>query len=56
MITRRTLNGRVEENDVHEEIPSQVEQLEQVSQGYQGVQGNQVPIMGRGNDVPVVPP
>ena len=47
MNTRRTLSRRVDENDVHEEVPPQVEQVPQ---------GDQVPIVGGGNDVSVVPP
>ena len=47
MYTRRTLTRRVEENNVHEEIPPQVEEVEEVPEG---AQGNQVP------DVSVVPP
>ena len=44
---RRILSRRVDENDVHEEVPPQVEQVPQ---------GDQVPIVGGGNDVSVVPP
>ncbi|TMW93482.1 hypothetical protein EJD97_011599 [Solanum chilense] len=50
MNTRRTLSRRVDENDVHEEVPPQVEQVPQ------GAQGDQVPIVGGGDDVSVVPP
>ena len=46
MNIRRTLVRRVEENDVNEEIPPQVQKVSQ---------GDQVPIVGRSNDVPVVP-
>ena len=53
MNTRRTLARRVKENDVEEEIPPQVDVVENVSQGSQG---NQLPIVGLGNDVPVIPP
>ena len=49
MNTRRPPTRRVDENDVHEEIPTQVEEVEQVPQD------NQVPIVGGGNDVPVGP-
>ena len=40
---------RVEENEVQEEIPPQVEDVEPVPQG---AQCDQVPIMGGGDDVP----
>ena len=50
MNTRRTPATRVKENDVHQEIPPQVEQV------LQGAQGDQVPIVGGDNDVRVVPP
>ena len=50
MYTRRTPARRVEDNDVNEEIPSQVEQVLQCAQG------DQVPIVGEGNEVSVVPP
>ena len=50
MNTRRTLPRIVEDNDVNEEIPPQVEQV------LQGAQGDQVPVVGGGNGVPVVPP
>ena len=53
MNTRRTPARTVEENDVNEEIPPQVEKVEQVPQG---AQGDQVPIIGVGNEVSVVPP
>ena len=43
---RRTPTRRVEENDVNEEIPPQVEKFPQ---------GDQVPIGGQGNDFLVVP-
>ena len=45
--TTRTPSRRVEENDVNEEIPPQVEHV---------AQGDEVPIGGQGNDVLVVPP
>ena len=45
MNIRRTRARRVEENDVHEEIPPQVEEVEQVPQGDQRVHGDQVPIV-----------
>ena len=41
---------RLEEGRVDEEVPPQVEQVPQ------GAQGDQIPIVGRGNDVSVVPP
>ena len=44
MNMRRTPTTSVEENDVHEEIPPQVEEVEQVPQGDQRVHGDQVPI------------
>ena len=37
---------------MYEEIPPQVDQVEQVPQGAKGAQ---VPIVGGGNDIPVVP-
>ena len=43
---RRTLSRRVEENEVKEETPSQVEEVEDVSQG---AEGYQVPIVGIGD-------
>ena len=46
MNTRRTPARRVNKNDVNEDIPPQVDQVSQ---------GDQVPIMGGGNDVLVVP-
>ena len=52
MNRRRTPARRVEENNVHEKIPPQVEQVEQVPQG---AQGYQAPIVGRSNGVPAVP-
>ena len=52
MNTRRTSAKIVEENDVHEEIPPQVEEVERIPQG---AQSDQVPIMSQGNNVPVVP-
>ncbi|XP_015087016.1 uncharacterized protein LOC107030146 [Solanum pennellii] len=54
MNTRRTPDRRVEKNDVHEEIPPQVEQVPQGDQV--PPQGDQVPIVEGGNDVPIVPP
>ena len=45
MNTRKTPTRRVEENDVQEDIPLQVEEVEQVPQG------DQVPMSG-GDDVP----
>ena len=53
MHARRTPARRVVENDVNEEIPPQVEK---VLQGAQDVEDDQVPIVGGGNEVPVVPP
>ncbi|TMW98144.1 hypothetical protein EJD97_004444, partial [Solanum chilense] len=50
MNTVRTPSRRVEDIDVHEEIPPQVKKFPQ------GDQGDLVPIGGQGNDVPVVPP
>ena len=47
MNTRRTPARRVEDNEVQKEIPPQVEEVKQ---------GDQVPIVGGGNDVSVVPP
>ena len=44
MVSRRLEKGR--ENEY---IPSQVEQV------HQGAQGDQVPIVGGGNEVPLVP-
>ena len=40
MNTRRTPTRIAEENDVHEEIPSQVEKVEQVPQGAQDSPGD----------------
>ena len=57
MNTRRTPTRIVEENDVHEDIPPQVEQVKQApqgAQGSQGYQGDHVPIVEGGNNVPVV--
>ncbi|TMX04002.1 hypothetical protein EJD97_012228 [Solanum chilense] len=54
MNTRKTPARRVEENDVQEEIPLQVEEIEKVVQVPQGTQGDKVPIVGGGNDVLVV--
>ena len=54
--TRRTPIRRVEDNNVNEEIPPQVEQVEQFLQGAQGGTKYQVPIVEEGNDVPVNPP
>ena len=48
MNTISTLARRVEENDVQEEIPPQVEEVEKVPQG---TQGDKVPIVGGRNDV-----
>ena len=48
--TRRTPTTRVDENDVNEDIPPQVEKVEQVPQG------DQVPIGGQGKEVSMVPP
>ena len=45
---RNTPARRVEENDVHEEIPPKVEKVPQ------GAQGDQFPIGGQGNDDLVV--
>ena len=53
MITRRTLSRRVEEIEMKEEIPPQVEQVEHVEKVPQGYQ---VPIVGGGDDGPGVPP
>ena len=39
MNTKRTPSRRVVENDVHEEIPPQVEQFDKVPHGSQGVHG-----------------
>ena len=47
---KRTQDRKVEKNDVHKEIPSQVEQVGKVSQGDQD---DQLPIVEGGNDVPV---
>ena len=44
---------RIEENDLQEESPPQVEQVEYVPQS---CQGDQIPIVGGGYYVPVVPP
>ena len=41
MSTKRTPSRRVVENDVHEEIPPQVEQFDKVPHGAQGVHGAQ---------------
>ena len=46
MNTRRTPDRRVEENEIQEEIPPQVEEVEQ------GAQGDQVPIVGGSYDLP----
>ncbi|TMX02766.1 hypothetical protein EJD97_019966 [Solanum chilense] len=51
MNTRRTPARRLEENEVQEEIPPQVEKVEKVPQG---AKGDQVPIVERGNEVPEV--
>ena len=40
MNTRRTSARRVEENEVQEEIPLEVEEVEQVPQGSNGAQGS----------------
>ena len=56
MNTRRTPDRRVEENDMNEEIPPPVEQVPQGDKGAQGSRDAEVPIVGDGNDVPVVPP
>ena len=57
MNTSRTPARRVEENDVTEEIPPQVEQVEKIPQGAQvPPQGDQVLIVEGGNDILVVPP
>ncbi|TMX05787.1 hypothetical protein EJD97_024853 [Solanum chilense] len=52
MNTRRSPARRVEENEVQEEIPPQVEEVEIIPQS---AQSDQVPIVEGGNDVPVVP-
>ena len=49
MNTRMTPAKRVEENEVQEEIPPQIRKVDLVSQS------SQVPIVGSGNDVLVVP-
>ena len=49
MNTKRKPTRRVEENEVKEMIPSQVEEVEQVPQGGQG---DQVPIVGGGYEPP----
>ena len=41
MNTKGTPSRRVVENDVHKEIPPQVEQVDHVRQGAQGVHGAQ---------------
>ena len=55
---RKTSSRRVEENDVNEEIPPQVEQVLQYGQGVQGAQvppqGDDIPNVEGGNEVPVV--
>ena len=56
MNTRRTPARRFEKNDVHEDIPPQVEQVPQGDKGSQGVQDDEVSIVEGGNDVLVVPP
>ena len=53
MNMRRTPTKRVEENDVHEEIPSKVEEVEKFPQGSQG---DQVPNVKGGNKVLEVHP
>ena len=50
MNTRRTSDRRVEEKDVQEEIPPQVEEVKQVPQD---AQGDQVPNVEGGNDDPL---
>ncbi len=55
MNTRRTLTRRVDENDVNEDIPRQVEQVPRVALGDQGAQGYQSLFGGQGNEVSVVP-
>ena len=49
MNTRKKPARRVEDNEVQEEIPPQVEDVKQVPQG---AQGDQVPIVGEVNDPP----
>ena len=48
MNTKSTPSRRVEENEVIEEIPPQVEEV------YQVTQGDHVPIVEGSNDIPVV--
>ncbi|TMW83530.1 hypothetical protein EJD97_001447 [Solanum chilense] len=48
MNTRRSLTRIFEDNDVHEEIPPQVEQVKQAPQGSQGFQGDHEPIVEGG--------
>ena len=50
--TRRTVSRIVAENEVQEEIPSQVEEVEKVPQGSKVSQGDQVPILGGGDEDP----
>ena len=52
MNTRRTLDRRVGENEVQEEIPLQAEKVEQVPQG---AQSDQVPNVEGGNEFLVFP-
>ena len=53
---RKTLDRKVEENDVHEEISPKVQQVSQGSLGFQSPpKSEQVPIAEGGNDVPVKP-
>ena len=53
--TRRTLARRVEENDVNNEIPPQVEQVEQVIEGAKGSRDSKVLIVEGGNHILVFP-
>ena len=51
MNTRRTPPRRIEDNDVKEEIPPQVEEVDHVPHGCQGSQGDHVRIVGGCDDV-----
>ncbi|TMX04500.1 hypothetical protein EJD97_008041 [Solanum chilense] len=54
MNARTTPSRRVEEIEVNEEIPPQVEQVEKVHEGAQGARNARVSIVEEGNDVPLV--
>ena len=51
MNTRRTLDRRVEENNMNDEIPPKVEQVHKIFQGDQGVIDDQVPIVEGGGSL-----